>query len=70
MKFTFKSLFRKKQAEDNKPKEIKDYYDIAPIDNTGAAYRMIMGQRSMVRLIASLSILQRTISFLAAVPPM
>lgn len=46
MKFDFKSLFRKKQAENNKPKEMKDYYDIAPIDNTGAAYRMIMGQRS------------------------
>lgn len=46
MAFEFKSLFRKRKEEQEKEKEMKQYYDINPIDSTGAAYRMIMGQRS------------------------
>lgn len=44
------NLFKKKkgvnQEEDNTKKEIKDFYDIEPIDNTNAVYRLIIGQRS------------------------
>lgn len=46
----WKNLFKRigtgasKQGEQDKPLEA--YYNIAPIDNTGAVYRMIIGQRS------------------------
>lgn len=48
----WKNLFRRKkglQTEEEpqqEEKEIKQFYDIGPIDDTGAVYRMIMGQRS------------------------
>ena len=47
MKWTWKSLFRKER--DDAPtgeKVLKDFYEIDPIDNTGATYRLIIGQRS------------------------
>ena len=40
---------RKKGINEDIPmeeKEIKEFYDIEPIDNTNAVYRMIIGQRS------------------------
>lgn len=48
MELNIKNLFRKRfkdqaPAED---KELKQYYDIKPIDDTNAVYRMIIGQRS------------------------
>lgn len=47
MKINWKSLFRKnKDQELVKEKELKMFYDIGPIDETGATYRLIVGQRS------------------------
>lgn len=45
MKFNWKSLFRKR---DNKTvtESQDEFYDIDPIDKTGATYRVIIGQRS------------------------
>ena len=43
------NLFKRKKGIIEQPeeeKEIKDFYDIEPIDNTNAVYRMIIGQRS------------------------
>lgn len=43
----FKNLFkRQKGLVDNAKKEMQMFYDITPIDNTDAVYRMIIGQRS------------------------
>ena len=45
----WKNLFKRKrgiQPEQVEEKEIKDFYDIEPIDNTNAVYRLIIGQRS------------------------
>lgn len=45
----WKNPFKRKKGivEDNPiEKEIKDFYDINPIDETNAVYRMIIGQRS------------------------
>ena len=48
MALEWRNLFRRLGAKPDKPtKEAPDlYYNIAPIDNTGAIYRMIVGQRS------------------------
>lgn len=35
-----------KNKAKKEPKDLLEHYDIAPIDNTGATYRMIVGQRS------------------------
>lgn len=48
MELNIKNLFRKR-FKDQAPaeeKELKQYYDIKPIDDTNAVYRMIIGQRS------------------------
>lgn len=45
---------RQKGLVDNTEKEIKDYYDINPIDETNAVYRLIIGQRSNRQNILSL----------------
>ena len=37
---------RQKGLVDNTEKEIRDYYDITPTDETNAVYRLIIGQRS------------------------
>lgn len=38
---------RQKGINENiEEKEIKDFYDITPIDETNAVYRLIIGQRS------------------------
>lgn len=45
----WKNLFKKKKGvveESPVEKEIRDFYDIGPIDETNAVYRMIIGQRS------------------------
>ena len=46
----WRNIFRRKkglnQPEPLEEKEIKDFYDIGPIDETNAVYRMIIGQRS------------------------
>ena len=44
----FKNPFRKRKGvqEENAQKEKTMYYDISPIDQTNAVYRMIIGQRS------------------------
>lgn len=46
----WKNIFRRKEGlkdqTENIEKEIKDFYDITPIDETNAVYRMIIGQRS------------------------
>lgn len=47
MALEWRNLFRRLGSKPDKPKEAPDlYYNIAPIDNTGAIYRMIVGQRS------------------------
>lgn len=48
MALRWQNLFRRLGSKPDKPaKEAPDlYYNIAPIDNTGAIYRMIVGQRS------------------------
>ena len=47
MKWTWKSLFRKERNDaPTGEKVLKDFYDIEPIDNTEATYRLIIGQRS------------------------
>ena len=48
MALEWRNLFRRLGAKPDKPtKEAPDlYYDIAPIDATGAIYRLIVGQRS------------------------
>lgn len=50
MEINWKNLFKKKEGvgEPTSPseKELKMFYDIEPIDNTNAVYRMIIGQRS------------------------
>lgn len=48
MALRWQNLFRRLGSKPDKPaKEAQDlYYNIAPIDNTGAIYRMIVGQRS------------------------
>lgn len=47
MKWTWKSLFRKERNDaPTEEKILKDFYDIEPIDNTEATYRLIIGQRS------------------------
>lgn len=47
MAIVFKNPFRKrKKLEEQAEKQIKDFYDIGPIDDTKAVYRMIIGQRS------------------------
>lgn len=48
MALEWRNLFRRLGAKPDKPtKEAPDlYYNISPIDNTGAIYRMIVGQRS------------------------
>ncbi len=50
MEFKWTNPFKKKKgvgdAAPLEEKEIKDFYDIEPIDNTNAVYRMIIGQRS------------------------
>lgn len=53
----WKNPFKRKKGivEDNSiEKEIKDFYDIKPIDETNAVYRMIIGQRSNRQNILSL----------------
>ena len=48
--FKWTNLFKRNQNVNNnslsQEKEIKQFYDIEPIDNTNAVYRMIIGQRS------------------------
>ena len=42
----WKNLFKKKKGvveESPVEKEIRDFYDIGPIDETNAVYRMIIG---------------------------
>lgn len=46
MGFSFKNLFRKEEQKQKEEKELSQYYDRTAIDETGAAYRMIIGQRS------------------------
>jgi len=50
MEFKWTNPFKKKKgvgdAAPLEEKEMKDYYDIGPIDDTKAVYRMIIGQRS------------------------
>lgn len=48
MALRWQNLFRRLGSKPDKPaKEAQDlYYNIEPIDNTGAIYRMIIGQRS------------------------
>ena len=47
MALKFKNPFKKRQQiETNEEKILKDFYDISPIDETNAVYRMIIGQRS------------------------
>lgn len=47
MEFKWKNLFKKEVApQDTTSKELKQYYDRTKIDETGASYRMIIGQRS------------------------
>lgn len=47
MALKFKNPFKKRQQiETNEEKVLKDFYDIGPIDETNAVYRMIIGQRS------------------------
>lgn len=48
MALRWQNLFKRLGSKPDKPtKEVPDlYYNIAPIDNTGAIYRMIVGQRS------------------------
>ena len=48
MALEWRNLFRRLGSKPDKPaKEAPDlYYNIAPIDNTGAIYRLIVGQRS------------------------
>jgi hypothetical protein len=47
MEFKWTNPFKKKKgvgdAAPLEEKEIKDFYDIEPIDNTNAVYRMIIG---------------------------
>ena len=46
MDIKWRNPFKKKSGVDpssSKEKEIKDYYDIEPIDSTNAVYRMIIG---------------------------
>lgn len=51
----FKNLFkRQKGLVDNAKKEMQMFYDITPIDNTNAVYRLIIGQRSNRQNILSL----------------
>ena len=55
MKWT--NLFKRNKGvieDNNTEKEIKDFYDIEPIDNTNAVYRLIIGQRSNRQDILSL----------------
>lgn len=46
----WKNLFKRKKGVNDealsKERELKEFYDITPIDNTNAVYRMIIGQRS------------------------
>jgi len=49
MKIKFRNPFRKKEEKRGETAEIKPmqlYYDRTEIDKTGAAYRLIIGQRS------------------------
>lgn len=51
MEINWKNIFKKKKGvvddtTPNQEKEFKMFYDIEPIDNTNAVYRMIIGQRS------------------------
>jgi len=50
MAFRWFNPFKKKEgygdATPLEKKELKEFYDIEPIDNTNAVYRMIIGQRS------------------------
>lgn len=46
LKNLFRNRFKTDQSQSNEQKELKDYYDIGPIDDTNAVYRMIIGQRS------------------------
>lgn len=46
MKISFKNLFRKQKEEPVINKPTTQYYDRTEIDQTGATYRMIIGQRS------------------------
>lgn len=47
MELKWLNPFRKKKGvTERKEKEIQEFYDIGPIDNTNAVYRMIIGQRS------------------------
>lgn len=49
MKIEFKNLFRKREEKKGETQEIKpiqQYYDRTAIDETNAAYRLIIGQRS------------------------
>lgn len=47
MGLSFKNPFRKNKDKSTPKKTVLEkYYNIEPIDNTGAVYRMIIGQRS------------------------
>lgn len=51
MEIKWTNMFKRKKgvvddAAPQEEKELKDFYDIQPIDDTGAVYRMIIGQRS------------------------
>lgn len=46
MDFKWTNLFKKKEVAPAQIKEKDEYYDRTAIDETGAAYRMIIGQRS------------------------
>lgn len=49
VKLSLKNLWRnrfKRDEEVQEEKELLDYYDITPIDETNAVYRLIIGQRS------------------------
>lgn len=49
MGFNWKNMFKKKKGineETAEVKEMKEFYDIGPIDETNAVYRMIIGMRS------------------------
>ena len=47
MALRWQNLFKRLGSKPDKPTKEPDlYYNIAPIDNTGAIYRMIVGQRS------------------------
>lgn len=53
MKFSWKSLFRKRNNKSIVESQ-DEFYDIDPIDKTGATYRVIIGQRSNRQNVCSL----------------